>query len=715
MKPQIEIVHYPTQLIDPSPYQVREHFEPTALSELAESIKEHGIIQPLTARVSPGDAARLELVAGERRLRAAKEAGLELVPVIVHELSDRAAQEIVLIENLQREDLTVSEEARGYRKALDLRGEDGLPVYTQETLAKKIGKPLTHVTDRLRMLLCPDFLVKAVEGKEVALSTAMLVGRIPDEKAREAAAKKLLKPQMQEVPLNYEQTREMIREEFMVSLQKPGFDKEDADLVPVVMDGETRIMGGSCVGCPFVAGASEARARNSTHEGFGANGNLKGGAGDLCTLPSCFKRKQDAAWKIVAQTAEAQNARVIQGDGAREIFSKWGGRLNDDAPYVVLDEKPGYEDIGNGYHDNKKTFRSLLKGADVEIVIARHPVTGQRVELAEKKAARLIAKAKLKGSDVAAEIKTTEDAEAVRKDQRAKEIRGQKLERITLHEGMTDLAEAIGRKGMDVDQLSYLFQVALENSGADGFKIIKDWLELKMPKGTAASARDYEADIIKVISERATTPPQWLGYIVVATLAKTLRWSGLADGDLVHFWELYGIKKEQLERRAVAILDAGKKEKKVETGPSEQKAPTFIRRTDQYTCDQCSCDIGVGIGMGQKAAATPFGQMMCGMCGGTWPSIWQYRKDNGLSFVEMEFKDQVRGLVRGEVTYVDILGPTPKKGTPAHTEHEKKRVALYKQVTKKPGADKAKAALPKKAGKKAAAKKPAKKPAKKAA
>lgn len=584
MQDTIEVIKYPCALIDPSPYQVREKFEPQSIAELSASLKEHGVIQPLTARVSPQDPGRLELVAGERRLRAAKLAELPVVPVIVHELSDRAAQEIVLIENLQREDLTVSEEARGYRKALDLRDDEGKPLYTQASLAQKIGKPLNHVADRLKLLLCPEILVAAVEANVVALSTAMLVGRIPDPKAREIAAKRVLKPEIQEVPLNYEQTREMIRAEFMVSLQRPGFDKEDATLVPVVMDGETRVMGGSCLDCPHRSDASDQRARNSAPVGNAGVELKQGGANDLCTLPSCFKKKQAAAWKILAQQAEAQNVRVIQGDGAREIFSRFNQGLNHDAPYVLLDAKPDYDDVGASSYDNKKTFRSLLKGADVEIVIARHPVTGQRVELAEKRGARLVAKAKLKGKDVAEEIKTTEDAERAKKEQRAEEIRAAKLEAITLHEGLTDLAEAISRKGMDADQLDYLFQLTLDNSGADGFKFMKDWLGLKMPKGTANSPRDYEDEILKTIRARATTPQQWLGYIVAASLSWALRWSGLKDDDLQHFWQLYGIQKEQLERRARAILDAGTKEKKVETGPNQTEMIAGVQDAKQGRC-----------------------------------------------------------------------------------------------------------------------------------
>lgn len=577
----LQIINYPIELIDPSPYQVRERFEPETLAELADSVREHGIIQPLTARESPLDVTRLELIAGERRLRAGKLAGRQTVPVIIHVMDDAAAQEIVLIENLQREDLTVREEARGYQKALNLRTADGHAVYTLASLCAKISKTESHVRDRLKLLLCPDSLVDAVEEGVIALSTAMLVGRIPEAKARVEAAKKVLHPDIQEVPLNYEQTREMIREQFMVSLNKPGFDIESAELLPVVMEGEVRVMGGSCIDCPFcLTPESVVGVRNSA--GLGAEGKItKQGQNDLCTMPSCFRKKQDAAWALMRRAAADQNLRVIEGDGAREIFRSWGNGLNSDAPWVKLDEQPEYDEIGTLSYDNKKKWGTLLKGTDVEIVIARHPTTGQRVELVDKKTAKVIALAKLKNKDAAEVVKDLDTAAALKKDNRKEELRKQKLEAITLHEGLTDLAEAIGRKGMDADQLSYLFQVTLDNSGADGFKIMKDWLALKLPKGTASSARDYEAEIIKTVTEHATTPQQLQGYIVVATLAKTLRWSGLTDEDLVHFWGLYGIKPEQLQRRAVAILDAGTKAKPVETGPSEREIVTGVQDTKQ--------------------------------------------------------------------------------------------------------------------------------------
>lgn len=560
---KIEILQYDPNLIDASPYQVREHFEEGALNELAASIREHGIVQPLTARESPTDPARLELVAGERRLRAARLAGLETVPVIVHELNDRQAQEIVLIENLQRSDLTVSEEARGYRKALDLRDDEGKPVYTQESLAAKIGKPLSHVTDRLKLLLCPDFLITAVESREVSLSTAMLVGRIPDPQERHKAAKRVLHPTIQEVPLNYEQTREMIREEFMVSLQKPGFDIEDEGLVPAVIEGGERVMGGACLTCPFCvdAGSGEnARSRNSeigSDDAAGSSGALKRGAPHLlCTLPKCYQKKQEAAWKIVRRQAEEQGMRVIEGDPAVKLFSRYGGNLVHDAPYVQLDDKPGYDAIGQLAYENKKTYRSLLKKADIEVVVARHPQTGRRVELVDRKVAATMVKAKLKNTDPEKVIRSQDEAEAAKKEQRQQEIRKQKLEKIILHESVSDLQAAIDRKGLGVDDLGYVFQMALDNSGADGMQFFKEWLELKMPKGTASGVRDYESSIIETVSTKATTPQGWLSFVVVALLARQLRWSGSAGEDLQELLQRMGVKPEEIERRAEAILNA---------------------------------------------------------------------------------------------------------------------------------------------------------------
>jgi ParB family chromosome partitioning protein len=144
--------------IRPSRYQPRTEFDPEKLAELAASVKAQGILQPLLVRSRA--AGGYELIAGERRLRAAKLAGLLKVPVVVREVDDRTAFELALIENLQREDLDPLEEAESFRRAL---GEFG---YTQEELSKKVGKDRATVANSLRLLnLSDEFKDDLREGR----------------------------------------------------------------------------------------------------------------------------------------------------------------------------------------------------------------------------------------------------------------------------------------------------------------------------------------------------------------------------------------------------------------------------------------------------------------------------------------------------------------------------------------------------------------------
>ena len=146
------------ETIQPSRFQPRKEFDPEALAELADSVKTQGILQPLLVRPRAGGG--YELIAGERRLRAAKLAGLARVPVVVREADDRTAFELALVENLQREDLDPLEEAEAYRRLL---GDFG---YTQEELSKKVGKDRATVANSLRLLnLSDEFKDDLREGR----------------------------------------------------------------------------------------------------------------------------------------------------------------------------------------------------------------------------------------------------------------------------------------------------------------------------------------------------------------------------------------------------------------------------------------------------------------------------------------------------------------------------------------------------------------------
>ncbi len=172
------------QRVEPNPAQPRTSFDGEALQALADSIAAHGIIQPLSVRELPGDC--YQIIAGERRWRAARLAGLKEVPVLVVEADDRKAMELALIENLQREDLNPIEEAKGYRVLLDEHG------MSQAEISDQVGKSRPAVANSLRLLqLCPEVLAM-VESGALSAGHARAIVALPGEKLQLSAAQKVL-------------------------------------------------------------------------------------------------------------------------------------------------------------------------------------------------------------------------------------------------------------------------------------------------------------------------------------------------------------------------------------------------------------------------------------------------------------------------------------------------------------------------------------------
>ena len=174
----------PISRVEPNPTQPRSSFDPEALQSLADSIAAHGILQPRNVREMPGDY--YQIIAGERRWRAARMAGLQEVPVLVVEADDRKAMELALIENLQREDLNPIEEARGYQV---LQDEHGM---SQADISDRVGKSRPAVANSLRLLqLCPEVLAM-VEGGELSAGHARAIVALPGAKQQLSAARKVL-------------------------------------------------------------------------------------------------------------------------------------------------------------------------------------------------------------------------------------------------------------------------------------------------------------------------------------------------------------------------------------------------------------------------------------------------------------------------------------------------------------------------------------------
>lgn len=168
----------------PNPYQPRKHFDDEALTELMESIKQHGIVQPIVVRKS---IRGYEIAAGERRFRAAKLAGLERVPVVTRNFNDDEMMEIALIENLQREDLNPMEVATAYQKLMTHF------TITQEELAEKVGKSRPHITNFLRLLQLPQEIQDHVSRGTLSMGHARALLGVKDRDVQKKLMTKVIK------------------------------------------------------------------------------------------------------------------------------------------------------------------------------------------------------------------------------------------------------------------------------------------------------------------------------------------------------------------------------------------------------------------------------------------------------------------------------------------------------------------------------------------
>ena len=204
------VIHIPVDHIQISPFQPRRHFGSAELEELASSIRQHGVIQPLVVRPLGGD--RYELIAGERRLRASKMAGLETVPVIVRPYDDHQAAVVTLIENLQREDLHFLEEAEGYQLLIEQFH------LTQEELAKQVGKSQSAIANKLRLLRLPDKVRQYISRVIIGERHARALLRLDNEEDQLRVLKETI-----EKNLTVKQTEQLV--EKLLRSKEPGAKK----------------------------------------------------------------------------------------------------------------------------------------------------------------------------------------------------------------------------------------------------------------------------------------------------------------------------------------------------------------------------------------------------------------------------------------------------------------------------------------------------------
>ncbi|HIR49970.1 MAG TPA: ParB/RepB/Spo0J family partition protein [Candidatus Avoscillospira avicola] len=178
------VTSLPVQKLEPNPLQPRKLFEEAELQDLADSISQHGVIQPLTVRA--GENGYYQIIAGERRWRAARLAGLRTVPVVVIEADDKTAMELALIENLQRQDLNPMEEAMGYKQLMEEYG------MTQEQVAERVAKSRPAVANSLRLLSLPPSIAQMVTSGAISAGHGRALLTLESESLQEKAAGKIV-------------------------------------------------------------------------------------------------------------------------------------------------------------------------------------------------------------------------------------------------------------------------------------------------------------------------------------------------------------------------------------------------------------------------------------------------------------------------------------------------------------------------------------------
>lgn len=209
-----------------NPYQPRRTFDIETLNELAKSIEEYGVVQPVIVKKS---IKGYELIAGERRTKAAKIAGLKVIPAIIKDFDDQQMMEIALIENIQREDLNPMDEAVSISNIIKLRG------YTQDEFANKFGKSRTYVTNILGLLKLPEDVKKMVEKRTLSMSHARVLSKIDDEEKVVRLAKQVITDELSVRELE-KITQDDKKEIEVVKNKKSGYDHKYRMYENIIMD-----------------------------------------------------------------------------------------------------------------------------------------------------------------------------------------------------------------------------------------------------------------------------------------------------------------------------------------------------------------------------------------------------------------------------------------------------------------------------------------------
>lgn len=554
--PAEEYRSVPLAILAESRSNPRRTFNQTDLEELAASIRQKGVLQPLLVRpltalqqiTRKEEEAQFEIVFGARRFRASKLAGLAEVPVRIRALNDKEALEVQVIENLQRKDLDALEEADGYQLLHQKHG------YSIDDLAVKVGKSARWVYARLQLTkLTKPARVAFADGK-LSPSTALLVARIPTS-LQDKAVKGIVHGEHGNAsePMSYREASAYVQREFMLRLAGAPFKIDDPELVAAA---------GACSTCPKRTGNQRELFDDVT-------------SADVCTDPTCFNQKRDAAWAIKRREAETGGQKILSDAEAKKAFSPYGDGIDWNASYVDL-ARPCYQDA------KSRPYRDLIGDVarrDNQVVLARDPKTAAVHELVPKAAVNKLLKAAGHrfGQERASATRTSSgNGTAADRGRQEKDRQARELAARVKAAALAQAAAGVEKRELRDDDLRFLVGLLLAGAmdsdhGSEAFEAMAVRRHvLKAPTG-----QQYPRQAEKAV--RAALPKtkgaQLRGLLIEVALCSLDSYDlGGSRPKLATALQAYGVDLKKVEASVRAQVDVERAAKKQKTVPAKRPA-----------------------------------------------------------------------------------------------------------------------------------------------
>jgi ParB/RepB/Spo0J family partition protein len=420
----------------------RKYFDPDELDELADSIAKKGVLQPVLVRpalaVGRSGPHTYELVAGARRFRASKLAGLDEIPAVIRDMNDAEVLEAQVIENNQRKDVHPIEEADGFAAlARDHR-------HTAETIAAKIGRSKSYVYQRLRLAsLSPSARKYCFEGK-LSLSGALELVKLPSAELQEQALEDILRRSHGDAEFDVWTIKSVIENNYTLRLADAPFDTKDPAILPTA---------GACTTCQKRSGAQAEMFADFDKD-------------DRCTDVKCFGAKKEASWALQSAAAREKGLAVLDGEGAKGLFG-WSGLIND--AFIDLD------DVVHDDNDEGKSWRERLGKNSLRVTLARDPAGGVHELVHAVDALEHVRKAKAKDLFALGELtRQVEDAaladdgdEEERESIHAEHRRKRELEDAIVAATTDEIVAAVEKGGIKGKAAWQAFLVAVEDFASE--------------------------------------------------------------------------------------------------------------------------------------------------------------------------------------------------------------------------------------------------------